>query len=264
MHAPGEPEAQQFLAAANARTGDVRRQFAHRLGIAYGDHPRQVLDLYEPAAPADAVPFVVFVHGGRFREGAPDHYGYVGTPFLRRGCRFASVGYRLIPDAYFPETARDLEQALVWLTRETGARDMLLIGHSAGAVLAAHVGLRDDWAFPPSAGQHPLLGLVLLGGLYARPPEAGDPSRFAEAPAALVVSPPPCTLVVVGTREPVPVFNQQAAQLVDAIAAHGATARLLTLDGMAHFDTVNSLDDERGPLLPAVLDLAFRTQRQNP
>src|SRR3546814_13558169 len=66
--------------------------------LAYGDHPRQLLDAYRPAG-ARRAPVVVFVHGGAFIRGAKDisaaMYANVATWFARQGCLGINMEYRL-------------------------------------------------------------------------------------------------------------------------------------------------------------------------
>ena len=88
-----------FYDAAEARTDVVRDRVAHALDLAYGEHPKQRLDLYWPAAASDAA-VLLFLHGGGFREGDPTLYGFLAEPFVARGVVFGSLGYRLTPETY--------------------------------------------------------------------------------------------------------------------------------------------------------------------
>ena len=132
----------------------MRARWPHELDIAYGSDVRQRLDLYFPDSSSTAGrPVFLFLHGGGFREGDPTLYGYLAEPYLRRGVIFGSVGYRLTPEAYLPDSIRDLEDALAWCFANLGARGgdptrIILAGHSAGAILTAHVACaRTGW--PP-------------------------------------------------------------------------------------------------------------------
>jgi len=113
--------------------------------LAYGAHPRQVLDVFRPAG-ARGAPVIAFVHGGAFVRGdkrvRPQIYDNVLHYFARRGLVGVNVEYRLAPDAAFPEGARDVAQAVAWIEREIGAyggdpRRIFLFGHSAGGTHVA-------------------------------------------------------------------------------------------------------------------------------
>ena len=60
----------------------VYRQTA---GIAYGEHPRQVLDVYAPAGAAGAAPVLLFFYGGGWTEGTRTDYEFVASSFAREG-----------------------------------------------------------------------------------------------------------------------------------------------------------------------------------
>ena len=77
-------------------------------------HPRQVLDLYLPAAD-EPVPLVIWVHGGAWRAG--DKQNCPARRFLRDGMAVASLNYRLSGHAIFPAQIRDCRAAVRWLRR---------------------------------------------------------------------------------------------------------------------------------------------------
>ena len=113
--------------------------------LAYGAHPRQLLDVYQPAG-AQRAGVVVFVHGGAFVRGAKDindeMYGNVLLWFARQGYLGINLGYRLAPEAPYPGGAADIALACLWLTEHVAEyggdpRRICLVGHSAGGT---HVG----------------------------------------------------------------------------------------------------------------------------
>ena len=70
--------------------------------IAYGPHPRQVLDVYRPER-CDGAPVVTFVHGGAFIRGVKDSnpqiFSNVPRYFANKGLIGINVEYRLAPEA---------------------------------------------------------------------------------------------------------------------------------------------------------------------
>ena len=104
-------------------------------------NPRQTLDVYRPAAGKN-LPVVVWVHGGGWRAG--DKTEVAGKPlaFTRKGFVFISVNYRFVPDVTMDTIARDVAKSVRWAHDHAAQRGgdpnrMLLMGHSAGAQLAA-------------------------------------------------------------------------------------------------------------------------------
>ena len=66
--------------------------------VAYGDHPRQVLDFYR-ATSAHPTPVVFAIHGGGWRNGDKNGYGRSAKQFLDAGISVVAINYRLVPQA---------------------------------------------------------------------------------------------------------------------------------------------------------------------
>ena len=67
--------------------------------VAYGPHPRNILDVYKPSRGASRTPVVIFVHGGAYVGGDKSYYGNVTTWFARQGVLGVNATYRLAPAA---------------------------------------------------------------------------------------------------------------------------------------------------------------------
>ena len=118
--------------------------------LAYGEHPRQRLDVYQPEAAATGLrPVLVFVHGGGFVSGAKEdinngEYGQILRQ-MDRGYAVVTVNYRLATQAPFPAARDDVALAIAHL-RANGATmglnvgRLIVAGHSAGGSLAAMIG----------------------------------------------------------------------------------------------------------------------------
>lgn len=114
--------------------------------VSYGDHPRQVIELY-PHRAGSRRGTLVFYHGGSFLFGSPAAVRNEGVVMAqrRRGWDVVSVGYRLRGDAPFPAQIHDAAAALRWLqahgaTNGLEVRRIVTVGSSAGGTLAALVG----------------------------------------------------------------------------------------------------------------------------
>lgn len=227
---------------------------------AYGADPRHRLDIFAPSTPPAApLPVVVFVHGGGFvrgDKGGPEDpfYSNVGTWAVKRGLIGVTMTYRLAPAAPWPAGAADVALAVQWLTQHVARfggdpSRIVLMGQSAGTVhvadyLAGHHG---------AAPAREVAGAILLSGHYDltsfehTPFEDAyfgtDPARFASqsALAGLLATQVPC-LFSTSELDP-PLFQQQAAQLVQAhLSTQGSWPRLLYLAGHNHISGVLQLD----------------------
>ncbi len=154
--------------------------------IAYGADPLQHLDFWRAKGP-DA-PLVIFVHGGGWKRG--DKSNATGTAkvshYLAAGYAFASVNYRLVPAASVEQQAQDVADAVATLRAEAtklgvDASRIVLMGHSAGAHLAALVG--TDPRYFAKAGMKPdaVRGVILLdGAAYDVPRQIADRGTFMQ------------------------------------------------------------------------------------
>ncbi|MGZ5810939.1 MAG: alpha/beta hydrolase [Rhizomicrobium sp.] len=157
--------------------------------IAYGPHERQAFELFHPAASDSAPrPGLIFVHGGAFTEGSrhrsEEIYANVLFYFARHGVVGINAGYRLAPDARYPEATRDIASVVQWMRTNAGrlnidASRIFLMGHSAGA---AHVGsYAYDKRHQPANG-HGLAGALIISGRVRADVRADNPNarRVAE------------------------------------------------------------------------------------
>ena len=128
------------------------------------------LDLYGPERPAGRPrPIVLFVHGGGWRHGDKSNVGAKPAAFVTRGYLFASVGYRLDSAVAPREQGGDVAAAIAWLREHAGeyggdGDTIFLVGHSAGAHLAALVGTDDRLLARHGLEPAALAGIVLLDG----------------------------------------------------------------------------------------------------
>jgi acetyl esterase/lipase len=216
-------------------------------GVAYGPHPRQVYDLYEPDAPAD-VPLVVFLHGGGWTSGSPGLYRYLGRALALEGWRAALPAYRLSPEVAFPAFVADAALALAALRNRFDRAPVFLMGHSAGAHIGALIAL--DERFLARHGLVPcgtLAGFIGLAGPYdflplpwpsLRPifPEA---TRAESQPVAFAGGPRPPALLAhgLGDRTVAPRNSRRLAAALDA-AGNRVTLRLY--EDAGHLDVVTA------------------------
>lgn len=132
---------------------------ARRRTESYGPSPDQAFDIYVPPNAANA-PVLIMVHGGGWRTGDKAHPPVIANKlryWLPRGYILVSVNYRLLPDAMAYEQAQDVAEAIRRISDrapdwggDPGA--LILMGHSAGAHLAALLSARPEMVGRPVAG----------------------------------------------------------------------------------------------------------------
>ncbi|MEO6579980.1 MAG: alpha/beta hydrolase [Sphingomicrobium sp.] len=249
------PKLSQGCRAAISERGNSEAPPGSR-ELAYGPDPKQRLDLLRPVRNS-LVPVIVHIHGGgwsigdkRSAEGAkPEH-------FAEQGMAFASVNYRLVPASTVEEQAADIANAIAYL--RTSGRNMgldpdriVLMGHSAGAHLAALVATDPRYLKAAGVPMSAVKGVVLLDGAgydvarqMARPrnPVAGmydaafgrDPARQrALSPTFHAAAPNVAHWLIL------PVASRgdstaQSEQLAAALTGAGADARVVPVPNSTH------------------------------
>ena len=172
MHASVERDfnprvaAPRFADEAPRRSALVHRTMAlveERRRLAYGEGPREFVDLYRPRASNGWL--AVYFHGGYWRAGHPDDYAFVAGPLLAAGATVAIPGYDLCPSVTLAGIVGQARAARDRLLSDGGmpgvvAGRVLLSGSSAGAHLAAMLMLDGPaaWPAPPVA--------ALISGVY--------------------------------------------------------------------------------------------------
>lgn len=150
--------------------------------IAYGDLPRQQLDVYVPTAPASAAAstaasategrtVVVFFYGGSWNDGSRKDYAFIGDALSSRGYVVVVPDYRIYPDVRYPEFVKDSAAAVAWTLQHISqyggdTRRVFVMGHSAGAYNAAMVALDARWLKASGAAPSQLAGWIGLAGPY--------------------------------------------------------------------------------------------------
>jgi acetyl esterase/lipase len=137
-------------------------------GISYGDHERNVFDVFLPESMATPPPVVLFVHGGAFVSGQRNRteqiYSNVLYYLARHGIAGINIGYRLANHATYPAATDDIAAVVAWAHAAEFGWDptrIFLMGHSAGA---AHAGsYAYDPRFRPAGGTR-LAGMIVVSG----------------------------------------------------------------------------------------------------
>jgi acetyl esterase len=138
----------------------------------YGDGPDAVFDLYRPERAADALPLVVWIHGGGWLGGSKEELGGYFRLIASKGYAVAAPRYPLAPEHRYPAALRHLAQAIAHVAG-VDARGVVLAGDSAGAQLAAQIaamvttpGYADAVGVAAPLDPERLRGVVLACGAY--------------------------------------------------------------------------------------------------
>lgn len=253
-HIPGGDALQAGWEAASRR---FRSAHEGRLDISYGVKPRQRLDLFEPAGPAQGL--VVIIHGGYWMRTGREDWSHLAAGALARGHAVALLGYTLAPDASLSEMREEVTSGLLRAASLVSG-PIALVGHSAGAHLATRL-VCDDTKLPSDVLAR-LSSVTGIGGVYDLRPllmtalnwtlHLDGPKAAAESP---ILKRPKLTLPTtlwVGAEER-PEFLRQSRAMALIWAGLGADIRLVEEPGAHHFSVLDGLGQPESPLLSAIL-----------
>jgi len=177
---PGD-RLRQFMAARSAAQDTAAPSPAPAITLRYGPDPAQSLDLWQPAASATPAPLILFVHGGGWKRGSKDNATgkWKAVHFPALGYAFASIDYRLVPEATVEQQAADVAAALKLLIDRADTlglnRRVVLMGHSAGAHLVALVGTDERYLKAAGLSFADLAGVIPIdGAAYDVPAQMSD------------------------------------------------------------------------------------------
>lgn len=225
-----------------------------RRDIAYGSHPRQQLDVYRLREGAPGRPVVVFFYGGSWDSGERASYLFVAEALASRGFVAIVPDYRVYPDVTFPGFLEDAAGAVAWARANAGRHGgdpgrIFLMGHSAGAHIAAMLAL--DPQFLAGAGLAPaqLSGFIGLAGPYDFLPLKKETLKRIFAPEAAIArtqpinfvsaSAPP-TLLATGEQDSV-VSPGNTQRLAARLREKGVPVRELRYAGYDHYTIIGAL-----------------------
>lgn len=244
-----------------------------RPDIAYGAHPRQRFDLYLPASGGTKRPALIFIHGGAFTDGDRNRtdaiYSNVSLYFARHGVVGINAGYRMAPEATWPEGSRDVGAVVAWVREHADEHGIdpariFLMGHSAGG---AHVAsYAYDKRLHPAAGPG-LAGLIVVSGRVradnlpenhnAKKVEAyygSDSSRFDDRSGVSHVGPDSVPTFIAWSQYENPLLDVYCAELAWRLAdAKRRAPPVMVLEGHNHTSIIGSFNTAEDALGRALL-----------
>ena len=240
--------------------------------MAYGEGPRQRVDLYVPsgAAPGTAPrPVLMFVHGGSWTDGDKESYAFAGKRFAAEGYVTVVPSYRVLPEARYPDFMADMAAALAEALRVApdhgGDPDrVFLVGHSAGAYNVVQLALAPEFLAAEGLTPDVIDAVAGLSGPYDFAPLDPGVTRDAFGAVEDVTETQPVDragegappmILVTGTADTV-VRPRNADALAERLRAFGTDAKVVRYEGADHVGPVIAIAFPNR--LPVVRDvLAF-------
>jgi acetyl esterase/lipase len=239
-------------------------------GIAFGADARQRLDVYRPRAFVGAArPVIVFWYGGSWDNGSKKDYRFVGAALAQLGYLTVLPDYRLYPQVRFPLFIDDGAQAVAWVQRHAAdyggdPRRIVLMGHSAGAHMAAMLALNRHYLEQAGADPDRIIGLIGLSGPYGLTPNTAALNDIFRAPFTphdwqvlpyVSAQAPPALLLHGRADKLVRAANTEA--LAAGLHSQGVRVDSRIYDARGHIDMLAALSvpgRSRAPVLQAIAD----------
>jgi acetyl esterase/lipase len=244
--------------------------------VPYAQGARHSLDIYAPEGRVPA-PVVVFIYGGGWKDGDKAQYKFVAASLAERGFLTVVPDYRLFPVVRFPAFVQDAAAAVAWTKANIAAYGgdpsrIFLMGHSAGAHIAALLTLDKQWLRADGVDvDRDIRGTVGLAGPYdflpLHDPEledifapAGDlkltqPITFARGDA------PPMFLAA-GTGDTT-VLPRNTANLARAVTQDGGRVETRFYPGIGHRLVIGSFAGVLRWFAPVLRDVTDFLNKQS-
>lgn len=205
------------------------------------------LDIYAPPGAHD-LPLVVFFYGGSWQSGKRRWYRWMGETLARQGLVVAIPDYRKYPPVRMEGFMSDASHAVAWVHAHAAdyggdPQVLFLMGHSAGAHIAALLATDGRWLERVGLRPRQLAGFIGLAGPYDFLPltEPAYIGMFGATPQAQARSQPvnfvdgdePPMLLLQGTDDHY-VRQKNARSLAARMHALGESAEVRIYSGMGH------------------------------
>lgn len=216
---------------------------------AYGDLPRQQLDVYFPKQSNGKLVF--FIYGGSWMSGDKAEYRFVARNLTRKGYTVVIADYRLYPEVRFPTFVEDAAQALAWTQGQLPnwsmqPKSVFVVGHSAGAHIASLLALDERYLALYGMKPTQLSGVIGLStpadfaatlGTQYRPIFTDESGLQAAQPVRYVSSKAPPILLIHGLDDGL-VYASNTQSLASALHSAGAPVQVEFYADVGHVGTV--------------------------
>lgn len=260
----------RFSAAGVLNALQPRGGWRLHADIPYQPGPRGLLDVYTPAVSSGTpAPLVVFFYGGSWQSGSRESYRFVGASLASQGFVTVIPDYRIYPQARYPDFLADAAQA-VGFAREHAARwngnprHLVVMGHSAGAYIAAMLTFDKRWLGNVDLDPHSdVAGLAGLAGPYDFLPIVdpalqhifGGSDRIDTQPIRYVRHGAPPSLLVAPRTDRV-VSPANTRRLAAHIRGHRGRVKELHYPKVGHLSLVGAFAPALRFLAPVLTDVS--------
>lgn len=228
-----------------------------KLDLAYGDRPRNRMDLFLPDGSPKGL--VVFVHGGYWLQLDKSFWSHLAAGAVERGYAVAMPSYTLCPKIRIAGIVEEVAAAISEASKRVEG-PLMLTGHSAGGHLVSRMITTSAPLSPDVQGR--IRNVVSISGVHDLRPimstamneklAIDEAEALSQSPALLRPMPDARITCWVGGGERAE-FLRQNALLANIWTGLGATTAAVAEPDRHHFNVVDGLADVKHPLVRTLL-----------
>ena len=228
-----------------------------RLAIAYGEKPRNRLDLFVPASAPKGL--VVFVHGGYWMALDNSYWSHLAEGAVENGYAVAMPSYTLCPEVRIADIVAEIGAAIA-RAADLVEGPIMLTGHSAGGHLASRMIAATTPLSPALCAR--IRNVVSISGVHDLRPlmrtamnqtlRIDEAEALAESPALLRPMDGARIICWVGGGERAE-FIRQNDLLANVWTGLGAITSAVVEPDRHHFNVIDGLADPAHPLTRILL-----------
>ena len=117
--------------------------------LKYGEHKKNVMDVFLPEDFSQQTPVVMLIHGGAWKVGRKEHLRKIQDKLFRENIPTVNIGYRLVKkETTYKQQLEDIAKAIDKTKTEAihwniNPENLILLGESAGGHLALLYGYKN-------------------------------------------------------------------------------------------------------------------------
>lgn len=228
-----------------------------KLDLAYGERPKNRMDLFFPDGPAKGL--VVFVHGGFWLQLDKSFWSHLAEGAIASGYAVAMPSYTLCPEIRIAAIVEEIATAIDEASKLVDG-PLMLTGHSAGGHLVSRMITTTSPLAPHT--QERIRNVVSISGVHDLRPimstamnerlAIDEAEALCESPALLRPMRNARITCWVGGGERAE-FLRQNALLANIWTGVGATTTVVVEPDRHHFNVIDGLADAGHPLTRTLL-----------
>lgn len=249
LHVPGFAS---YIERWKSLSRQTEKEFPVAKDIAYGELPREQLDIYPSPQPSSKT--LIFIHGGYWQKFDKADFQFITRAFRADNVTTVIINYPLAPAVSIDQVVLSCRKSLQWLYKNIAGHNgdpnqLYVAGHSAGGHLAAML-LTTQWnAFniPTDA----IKGVCAVSGIFnLEPIRLSDLNQVLGLDSATALRNSPvllapsvqCPLAIVAGADETDEFRDQGQELYSRWK-ETIPIEKIEVEGANHFSIVETMLD---------------------